>query len=142
MLRMRVEESLVEVVEDNVHSGAHVAVGGRIGRRSIGLDAGRDHGSTLVRELDLSARQQRSLDLVLLQGALGVRLSGGQVATGTCGGAKRLHITSKHYETITAPCMPRRCEVGCVREFSPACSVEVPAAAGAPPGSTASSSGG
>jgi len=66
VLRVRVEERVVEVVEDNLHRGSHVAVGGLLGRRSIGLDAGRNHGASLARELDLGARQQRTPGTELL----------------------------------------------------------------------------
>ena len=85
MHRMWVEERVIKVVEDDLHRGADVAVCRCVGRRGVGLDAGRDHGPALARELDLGARQECSLEQVLLRGALGEHLSGALIGRKPCG---------------------------------------------------------
>ena len=142
MLRVWVEEGIVEVVEYDVHRGADVAERGRLGGRGVELDAGRDHAATLARELDIGARQQRSPDLVLLRGARGEHLSSALLAGNSCGVDRRVHMRVGSGVESAAPHMGGANGTGFPVRFSPGRPSDGAAVAVADLGSASRSSGG
>lgn len=126
-----VEELVRQVVENDLNPRSNEAVRGLLGPRSIVLDA-RGNGRTgLAREHDVSASFDRSFDQVIQRRALGLLLSGGQVAAVTCGGGKRVHSVLSCYAKSTAPMMARGYGAGFASVSSPSRSTAVGAASDA-----------
>ena len=91
MFRVRIEERVRQLLENDLDRGAHEAIGRPLGRRGVVLDARRDRRPALAREHDFGARLDRRLDHVLLRGARWVLLSGAMLIDRTCGVTKRPH---------------------------------------------------